>query len=181
MKSVPFAHRVQDVIAAADQTAGITGREVAERMGMSKHADILRVQQACFDGVRRHRVTTINAAYPARFIVTREYQPPEQRAVAAKARAAAEKKQREARARSHARRMQAALDKQARAAAARKPAVKTTSARKPAAPPPHETTEQFIARGGNYQVLPHNFDTRPTSFPGRRPVNNHNQRGRSLP
>ena len=44
-----------------------------------------------------------------------------------------------------------------------------------------ETTEQFIARGGSYQVLPHSFDTRPTTYPGRRPINNHNQRGRNQP
>lgn len=183
MKSIPFSLRVADVIAAADQATGITGREVAEAMGLVKHAEVLRVQQACFHCVRQHRVTTLNGAYPARFIVTRNYQPPDQRAAAAKSKAEADRKQRESRARSHARRKQALLEKQARIASARKPAAKPAAApaRKPATSMQPETTEQFIARGGSYQVLPHNFDTRPTAYPGRRPINNHNQRGRNQP
>lgn len=179
MKSIPFSLRVADVIAAADQATGITGREVAEAMGLVKHAEVLRVQQACFHCVRQHRVTTLNGAYPARFIVTRNYQPPDQRAAAAKSKAEADRKQRESRARSHARRKQALLEKQARIASARKPAAKTAAApaRKPATSMQPETTEQFIARGGSYQVLPHNFDTRPTAYPGRRPVYPHASSG----
>lgn len=179
MKSIPFSLRVADVIAAADQATGITGREVAEAMGLVKHAEVLRVQQACSHGVRQHRITTLNGAYPARYIITREYQTPAQRAAAAKAKDAADRKQREARARSHARRHQALLEKQARIASARKPAAKpaTAPARKPATSMQPETTEQFIARGGSYQVLPHNFDTRPTTYPGRRPVYPHTSSG----
>lgn len=183
MKSIPFSLRVADVIAAADQATGITGREVAEAMGLVKHAEVLRVQQARFHCVRQHRVTTLNGAYPARFIVTRNYQPPDQRAAAAKDKAEADRKQREARARSHARRQQALLEKQARIANARKTAARTATppARTQEASMQPETTEQFIARGGSYQVLPHNFDARPTTYPGRRPINNHNQRGRNQP
>lgn len=125
-----------------------------------------------------------DASRPRRYRFIQDSSQPVPAAVRAQLKADAKARSDARKALSHKRRQQAAVEKQSRiAAAARRAASRQATAqpRRHTTATAGETTEQFIARGGDYEVLPNNFDTRRTSFPGRRPVNNHNQRGRSQP
>lgn len=150
----------------------LTAAQAYEALGISNQGGS-RLLANAITNLCQLGLLSADASRPRRYRFMHDCSQPVPAAKRAQLKAEAKARTDARKALSHKRREQAAVEKQSRiAAAARKASAKPVVAqpRKQSPAAANETTEQFIARGGNYQVLPHNFDTRRTSFPGRRPV-----------
>lgn len=181
--TITVSQRVLSVFRAAPLTA----RQAYDALGISNQCGSRLLANAitnlCQLGLLR-----ADSSRPRRYRFIQDSSQPVPAAVRAQQKAEAKARSAVHRELSYKRRMQATHDAQLRKARRRGTAIQVTPLQQPATPArptanpgSTETIEQFITRGGRVETLPHNFDTRPTTFPGRRPTNNHNQRGRSQP
>lgn len=172
---ITVSQRVLSVFRAAPLTA----RQAYEALGISNQGGS-RLLANAITNLCQLGLLSADASRPRRYRFMHDCSQPVPAALRAQLKAEAKARTDTRKSLSHKRRQQAAVEKQSRlAATARKAAVKPTAAqpRMHTSATANETTGQFIARGGSYQVLPHNFDTRPTTYPGRRPVYPHTSSG----
>ena len=144
----------------------LTAAQAYDALGISNQCGNRLLANAitnlCHDGMLR-----ADTAYPRRYRFIRDASQPLSEEARAQ-RKAAELERRQARkALSHKRRLQALEEALERKSARR--AAAATAARATGQQGATETVEQFIARGGQVEVLPHSFDTPRPPLP-RRPT-----------
>ena len=180
---ITVSQRVLSVFRAAP----ITARQAYEALGIS-HQCGHRLLANSITNLSQLGLLSPDASRPRLYRFIQDTSHPLPAALRVQQRAEAKARLLEQKRLSHQRRIQSAMDAELRKARRRGIGIEitpkpsgTTSSRPRLATGQTETLAQYLARGGQIETLPHNFDARPTSFPGRRPVNNHNQRGRNQP
>ena len=170
--NITVSQRVLDVF----RSKPLTARQAYEALGIGNHCGSRLLANAitnlCLDGNLR-----ADDSRPRRYRFVRDSSQPLPVAVRTQIKAEAKARSDALRALSHKRRIQAAKDAELRKARRRGIGIDIALKQSGSTPrPPHlctgatETVEQYLARGGQIETLPHNFDSPRTAFPGRRPV-----------